>query len=127
MKVFCERSLEDYLKRNLENRIGIISLIDKIRYDYRTDEEIKVLLKEGYITASNMKSVLEYKEKHYSIEALFKNIDIDTKRKLFSISCPFSDRAIKIAVTKMAKEGRLKKKGSSENQIKKGNYFIEKF
>lgn len=128
------KTFNEYLNKALKNGSGIQVVISDIAYDVTTDIEIDILTKAGYLTEQNMQEALTRKENHYSISDMFniisKNgsestIDIETRRKIFNITSPFSDRKIKLAVAKNEKQGKLIRKSWSEAQIKKGNYSIE--
>lgn len=128
------KTFNDYLNRALKNGYGVQVLIDTINYDVTTDIEIDILTKAGYLNESNISNALKRKEEHYSISGMFskfgKNgsesiIDIETRREIYNITSPFSERKVKMAIAKLEKEGKLTRKGWSENQVKRGNYSIK--
>lgn len=128
------KNFNEYLNRALKSGNGIQVIISDIDYDVNTDIEIEILTKAGYLNESNITEALKRKEEHYSISGMFSKtgengseslIDIETRNEIFNIVSPFSDRKIKIAITKLEKDGKLIKEGWSDNQIKIGNYSIE--
>ena len=128
------KTFNEYLNRALRNGSGIQVVIGDIDYDVTVDIEIDILTKAGYLNEQNMPEALKRKEDHYSVSDMFnvmgKNgsestIDIETRREVYNITSPFSDRKIKIAIAKLEKQGKLLRKGWSEAQIRKGNYSIE--
>ena len=128
------KNFEYYLNRALRNGSGIQVVIGDIDYDVTTDIEIDILTKAGYLNESNISEALKRKEEHYSISGMFSKlgqngsestIHIETRREIYNITSPFSERKVKMAIAKLEKEGKLTRKGWSENQVKIGNYSIE--
>ena len=128
------KTFNEYLNKALKSGNGIQVIISDIDYDVNTDIEIEILTKAGYLNESNITEALKRKEEHYSISGMFSKtgengsestIDIETRREIYNITSPFSDRKIKMAVAKIEKQGKLIRKSWSEAQIKKGNYSIE--
>jgi ferritin-like metal-binding protein YciE len=128
------KTFNDYLNRALRNGSGIQVIIGDIDYDVTKDIEIDILTKAGYLNEKNITEALKRKEEHYSVSSMFdkmgengseSTIDIEIRKEVYNITSPFSDRKIKMAVAKLEKQGKLVRKGWSDNQIKKGNYSIE--
>lgn len=128
------KNFNEYLNRALKSGNGIQVIISDIDYDVNTDIEIEILTKAGYLNESNITEALKRKEEHYSISGMFSKmgengsestIDIETRREIYNITSPFSEKKVKMAIAKLEKEGKLTRKGWSDNQIKIGNYSIE--
>jgi hypothetical protein len=122
-----------YLNRALKSGNGIQVIINEINYDVNADIEIDILTKAGYLNESNISEALKRKKEHYSVSGMFSKmgqnssestIDIEARREIYNITSPFSERKVKMAIAKLEKEGKLTRKGWSENQVKIGNYSI---
>lgn len=127
------KTLAYYLERNLTSGNGIDTIIDAITIDVVVDMEIEVLCKHGYVNDSNINKALELKKNRYSVSGMFKTfgsngskstLPISVQNEIYSICSPFSKAQIKRAIAKMEKQGLLKRKGLSDNQIRLGNYYV---
>jgi 5-hydroxyisourate hydrolase-like protein (transthyretin family) len=119
------KTFNDYLNKALKSGNGIQVIISEIDYDVTTDIEIDILSEAGYLNESNISVALKCKEEHYSISGMLSKLGEETRIKIYNITSPFSERRVKMAIAKLEKEGKLTRKGWSENQVKRGNYSIE--